>query len=89
MDEDGTLVIDRYLYLTEDRSRVVEEGDTAGRWLWASPGTEVSRAEALRLGAVQAEGEPKPKPQQEEAPKQRTPRTNKARRPSGDKSADG
>lgn len=90
MDESGTVVIDRHLYLTEDRTRVVEEGDPASRFLWASPGTEVSRAEAVRLGAVKADPEPKPEPKAKppEAPKQRTPRANKARQPAGDKGVD-
>lgn len=89
MDEDGTIVIDRHLYLTEDKGRVVEEGDTAGRWLWASPGSEVSRAVAVRLGAIQAEPEPKAKaePAAEPTPKQRAPRANKARTAAVDKGA--
>lgn len=93
MDEKGTVVIDRHLYLTEDRSRVVEENDPASRFLWAAPGDEVSRAEAERLGAIKAKAEPEPaeeaaEPEAETAPKQRTPRTNKARRPAGNKTAD-
>jgi hypothetical protein len=63
------VVIDRHLYLTEDKTRVVEEAHPDGRWLWASPGTEVLRAEAERLGAVA-------KPDV----KQRTPAENKQRR---------
>lgn len=47
-----TVVINRHLYLTEDKQRVVEENDPAARWLWASPGQEVSRAQAEFLGAV-------------------------------------
>lgn len=63
---DGEMVvIDRHLYLTEDQSRVVEEGDTAGRWLWASPGQEISRAEAERLGAVKSQAAPEPEPEVE------------------------
>jgi hypothetical protein len=49
MNEDGTIVIDRHLYLTEDRTRVVEENDPASRlgadpfqgrlsWGFAGPG---------------------------------------------------
>ncbi|MDI9885907.1 hypothetical protein QMZ92_16355 [Streptomyces sp. HNM0645] len=88
MDQDGTIVIDRHLYLTEDRTRVVEEGDPASRFLWAAPGDEVSRAEAVRLGAVKAEPErakEAPEAEAESEPKQRAQRANKARRPSGDK----
>lgn len=53
-----TWTADRHLYLTEDKTRVVEEGHPDSRWLWASPGTEVPRAEAIRLGAVKPEPEP-------------------------------
>lgn len=55
-----TVKIDRHLYITEDGSRVVEEGDPAGRWLWAAPGQDVPRAEAERLGAVAPEPAPEP-----------------------------
>lgn len=57
-----TVTVDRHLYLTEDGARVVPEGHPAGRWLWAAPGSEVSRADALRLGAVEAEPDPRPEP---------------------------
>lgn len=91
-----TVVVDRHLYLTEDKSRVVEEGDPASRWLWASPGQEVSRAQAERLGAVappaaeperevsvepETPVEPEPAPE----PKQRQPAPNKQRTKPGDK----
>jgi hypothetical protein len=49
-----TVTIDRHLYLTEDRDRVVEEGDPAGRFLWANPGSEMPRDEAEKLGAIKA-----------------------------------
>lgn len=90
-------IVDRHLYLTEDRGRVVEENDPAGRWLWASPGSEVDMDEAVRLGAVQPQSEPAPEPEPEpegpEAaeqdaaePKARTARpANKARVKSEDK----
>jgi hypothetical protein len=89
MGENGTVIIDRHLYLTEDRSRVVEENDPASRFLWAAPGDVVSRDEAERLGAIQAEPEPiedAEESQSEAEPKQRAPRQNKARRPAADKS---
>jgi hypothetical protein len=44
--------VDRHLYLTEDKTRVVEEGDPAGRWLWAAPGRVVPLEQAKRLGAI-------------------------------------
>jgi hypothetical protein len=86
------VIIDRHLYLTEDRSRVVEEGDPASRWLWASPGQEVPREEAERLGAVKpaessAESSAEPaEPVAEPAePKQRKPPANKQRAKPEDK----
>lgn len=81
------VTIDRHLYLTEDGSRVVEEGDPAGRWLWAAPGTEVSRVEAERLGAVERPRVEQPPADPPEPPKARTTPANKARRPAADKGA--
>lgn len=83
------VTIDRHLYLTEDGTKVVAEGDPAGRWLWAAPGQEVPRKEAERLGAIQPEPETEPEPEAEvkPQPKQRTPRTNKARRPAAAKAS--
>ncbi len=54
-EADGMVAVSEHWYLTEDRSRVVREGDPDGRWLWASPGTEVPRVDALRLGALKAD----------------------------------
>lgn len=72
------VTIDRHLYLTEDRTRVVEEGDPAGRWLWASPGQQVSRREAERLGAIVTESGPDVKQAEAPANKQRRPAVNKS-----------
>lgn len=47
-----TVTVDQHWYLTEDKNRVVPEGDPAARWLWATPGMEVPRAEAVKLGAL-------------------------------------
>lgn len=60
--EVDNVTIDRHLYHTEDQSRVVEEGDPDGRWLWARPGLEVPREEAERLGAVKPEVKERAKP---------------------------
>ncbi|GIH07416.1 hypothetical protein Rhe02_54830 [Rhizocola hellebori] len=96
---DGNVIIREHLYLTEDRTRVVKEGDPASRWLWAAPGTEVSLREAIRLGAV------KPEPAEEQAseadpldteppadeepaePKAAKQAPNKARKPAANKAA--
>lgn len=65
-DADGMVAVTEHWYLTEDKSRVVREGDPDGRWLWASPGTEVRRTDALRLGALKvAEAEPESEPEAE------------------------
>lgn len=73
--------VDRHLYITEDGSHVVEEGDPAGRWLWAGPGKEVPLAEALRLDAVKPE-----RPETEPEPKRRgRPPGNKMRMKPADK----
>ncbi len=98
---DGNVIIREHLYLTEDRNRVVREGDPAGRWLWASPGTEVSMREAIRLGAGKVEPEVQAPPAEpdgtaeeaetdtkaaKQAPnKARKPGTNNATTPAEDK----
>ncbi len=41
---------DRRLYLTADRSEVVEEGDPKAAFLFATPGSEISDADAKRYG---------------------------------------
>lgn len=71
------VVMDRHLYLTEDKDRVVEENDPASRFLWCTPGMSVPLAEAERLGAVKANSEADPV----EASKQRAPAQNKQRKP--------
>jgi hypothetical protein len=82
--------VDRHLYLTEDRSRVVEESDPAMRWLWATPGMQVPLAEAERLGAIKPDSEAEPvddDAEQADAPaKRRTPAQNKQRKPRENKS---
>lgn len=82
--------VEQHWYLTEDRTRVVAEGVEGGRWLWASPGQEVSRADAERLGALDApDPEPTPEPVPEEDPepevKQRRAPANKQRAKPEDK----
>lgn len=57
-DAGGTAVVTQHWYLTEDKTRVVPEGDVEGRWLWASPGTAVALSDAIRYGAVKVEPEP-------------------------------
>lgn len=76
--DEEMVTVDRHLYLTEDRSRVVEEGDPAGRWLWAAPAQRKPRQEAVRLGGLN------PEPA---AVKMADPPANKQRRPSANKSS--
>lgn len=85
------VTVDRHLYLTGDRSRVVEEGDPDGRTLWASPGQQVSRRDAERLGALTATPDRESIPDQDavdEPDSKKSPApANKQRRPRSDKSA--
>jgi hypothetical protein len=73
-----TVRIDRHLYLTEDKSRVVEENDPEARWLWAAPGQQVSRRDAIRLGAIAPDPEPDQKQAVSPPNKQRGPVANKS-----------
>jgi hypothetical protein len=50
---------DRHLYLTADRTRVVEEGDPDSHTLWVSPGHSVPLEDAQRLGAVELMSHPR------------------------------
>jgi len=52
------VTVAEHWYLTEDKTRVVSEGHPDGRWLWASPGTQVPKADAIRYGALAEEPEP-------------------------------
>lgn len=69
-DSGGHIEIDRHMYLTEDKKRVVEEGDPDGRWLWAAKGNSKPRDEAERLGYV-PKSQPKPKKRAAPADKKR------------------
>lgn len=44
-----TVKLDRRLWLTADRSRLVEDGDPEAAFLWAAPGDEVDAVELERL----------------------------------------
>lgn len=46
--------LDRKLWLTADRERVVEDGDSEAAFLLGNVGTEITDAEAQRLGLKQA-----------------------------------
>lgn len=67
-----TVTVDQHWCLTEDGTRVVPETHPDARFLWASPGTVVPRAEAERLGAVKPEVKQKPAPANKQAAKPQT-----------------
>lgn len=46
------VVVDRRLYLTADRSRIVEEGDPRAHSLYATPGMTITVEEAKRYGLI-------------------------------------
>lgn len=62
--------VDRKLWLTADKERVVEDGDPAGAFLFATPGDEVSDEDAKRYG-LKAKGKPADKQAPAPADKQR------------------
>lgn len=51
------MLLDRKLWLTEDRAKVVEDGDPNAAFLLGNEGTEVPDDEAKRLG-VKAKSAP-------------------------------
>lgn len=67
------IVLDRYLYLTADKKRVVEEGDPAARWTLGGPGSTVSDEDAKACGLAEyLKGKPA-----DEEPKATRPPANK------------
>lgn len=79
------VTIDRHLYLTEDRDRVVAEGDPAGKSLWAAPGQQVPRREAERLGALASPSAPDVPAEPDAGKKQVEPPASKQRKPPANK----
>lgn len=55
------VTVDRRLYLTADRERVVEEGDPDAAFLYAAAGRRVPREEFERLGGIIEDAEPEVK----------------------------
>lgn len=60
--ETDTMVytLDRRLWLTRDKSRVVEDGDPEAAWLLGAPGAVISDAEAKRYGLIEAKAQEAP-----------------------------
>lgn len=84
----GAVKSDRRLYLVEDRSRVVGDGDPDARWLFCVAGGEVSRADAERYGLLDppaGEPAPEPEPATELEEKAAPTPANKSRRPASNK----
>lgn len=46
------LVADRRLFLTADKTRVVEEGDAEAAYLFATPGSPIALEDATRYGLL-------------------------------------
>lgn len=85
--------VDVRLCRTED-DRLVEETDTAARWLYCKPGDRIPKAEAIRYGLIKdepvEESEAEPDEEQSELDdtvKQRPAARNKARAKTADKGA--
>jgi hypothetical protein len=51
----GNVEVDRRLWLTADKDKLVEDGDPKAAYLWASRGKKVHAADAERLGYVPTE----------------------------------
>lgn len=51
-----TLIADRRLYVTDDRSEVVEEGDPKGAWLLAGVGSQIGEGDVVRYGLSMKDG---------------------------------
>lgn len=65
----GNITVDRRLWLTADRERVVEDGDPEAAFLLAAPGQSIPEAQAERYGLVpKAKTAPKAKNKAVEAP---------------------
>jgi hypothetical protein len=81
------VIADRRLWLTADREQVVEEGDPSAAFLFATPGKEVSDADAERYGLKASKAKPAETQQAEPAEeKQAAEPANKARKRTANKS---
>lgn len=59
----GQWVADRRLYLTADRSRVVEAGNPEARFLLVATGKSIPFDQAEALGLIPKPSKPKPEPE--------------------------
>jgi hypothetical protein len=67
------VTLDRRLWLVEDKSRVVEDGDPEAAFLYSVPGTIVPKAEAEALGAIKKKKEAAQPPPEEPKPQRSKP----------------
>lgn len=77
------MIADRRLYLTADKSRVVEEGDPEAAFLFTTPGKTISDADVERYGLAPKKAKPPVEEPAEE--KQAAPKANKARKSASNK----
>lgn len=84
-----SILADRRLWLTADKSRVVEDGDPAAAFLLAAPGTEIApddvkrfglRIEGTKVVLPGAEAEEPKEPAKPEAAKQPKSKSSKAKK---------
>lgn len=80
----ANVTVDRRLWLTADKTTLVEDGDVRAAFLWAVAGREVPAGEAKRVGYTPAGIEPAAahEPEPEPVPEPAKPR-NKGGRPKG------
>ncbi|MDA2936830.1 hypothetical protein MYX75_01020 [Acidobacteria bacterium AH-259-A15] len=55
-------VAEERMYLTADKSELVPEGDEKAAFLYATPGTRIPEAAAVKFGLELPRPEPKPRP---------------------------
>ena len=77
---------DRRLYLTRDKSRVVEAGDKGAGWLFATPGSQIAESDASAFGLECRDGKVI-LPQGPAVPKAAKKAEDKALKRGGDKAA--
>ena len=76
---------DRRLYLSPDKSRVIEEGDKGAGWLFATPGSQITESAASAYGLEYRDGKVI-LPHGQAEPKSAKKREDKVLKRGGDKS---
>jgi hypothetical protein len=85
-DESGAVIATERLCLTED-NRLVPDSDSDARWLFCTPGSRISKADADRYGLIAKKAESAAETAEPEAeqPKARRRPADKSRTAAGDK----